>query len=121
MVCPAAKRAREAQTYLDQLCQVAVSIARAHGLSQAFLTMVREHRGDDLEAWRAEATSSGIGELAHFARGLWDDLPAIKAGLTLEWSNGVTEGHIHRLNPVKRQGYGRAGFALLRQRLLQAV
>jgi transposase len=36
-------------------------------------------------------------------------------------SNGVTEGQIHRLKLVKRQGYGRAGIALLRQRILQAV
>jgi transposase len=46
---------------------------------------------------------------------------AITAGLTLEWSNGVTEGQIHRLKLVKRQGYGQAGFALLRRRVLQAA
>ncbi len=39
----------------------------------------------------------------------------------LAWSNGVTAGQIHRLTLVKRQGYGRAGFALLRQRVLQAA
>jgi transposase len=59
--------------------------------------------------------------VARFARGLQDALRAIKAGLTLEWSNGVTEGHVHRLKLVKRQGYGRAGFARLRQRVLQAA
>ena len=83
--------------------------------------MVRERRGDDLEAWMAEATDSGIPELARFVRGLQDELTAIKAGLTLEWSNGVTEGHVHRLKLVERQGYGRAGFALLRQLVLQAA
>jgi transposase len=121
MVCPVAKRSREAQTYLDQLCQMEAGIARAHGLSHAFLAMVRERRGDDLEAWMAEATGSGSEELARFAHGLQGDLLAIKAGLTLEWSNGVTEGQIHRLKLVKRQGYGRASFALLRQRVLQAA
>ena len=114
MVCPAAKRSREARTYLDQLCQMDADIARAYALSQAFLAMVRERRGHDLEAWMAEATHRGIGKPACFARGLQDDLIAIKAGLTLEWSNGATGGRIHRLKPVKRQGYGRAGFALLR-------
>ncbi len=69
----------------------------------------------------AEATDSGITELARFAQGLQDDLSAITAGLTLAWSNGVTEGQIHRPKLVKRQGYGRAGFALLRQRVLQAA
>ena len=86
-----------------------------------FLRMVRERRGDALEAWMAEATHSGIAELARFARGLQDDLSAITAGLTLEWSNGVTEGQIHRLKLLKRQGDGRAGFTLLRQRILQAA
>jgi transposase len=121
MVCPAAKRSREAQTYLDQLCAMDAGIAQAHRLTYAFLAMVRERRGADLEAWMAEAISSGIDALARFARGLQDDFVAIKAGLTVEWSNGVTEGQIHRLKLVKRQGYGRAGFTLIRQRVLQAA
>jgi transposase len=77
--------------------------------------------GEALEAWMTEAADSGIAAVARFARGLQVDLPAIKAGLTLAWSNGVTEGQIHRLKLVKRQGYGRAGFALLRQRVLHAA
>jgi transposase len=121
MVCPAAKRSADAQRYLDQLCQLDASIARAYGLSQAFLTMVRERRGAALEAWMAEAMDSGLEALARFARGLRHDLAAVTAGLTLEWSNGATEGHVHRLKLVKREGYGRAGFALLRQRVLQAA
>jgi transposase len=121
MVCPAAKQSHEAQTYVAQLCQLDVDIARAHALSQAFLAMVRERRGHALEAWIAEATQRGIEALARFARGLQDDLTAVTAGLTLAWSNGVTEGHIHRLKLMKRQGDGRAGFALLRERVLHAA
>jgi transposase len=121
LVCPAAKRSREAQTYLDQLCQIDAGSARAHRLTHAFLAMVRERRGADLEAWMAEAVSSGIDALARFARGLQDDLVAITAGLTLEWSNGVTEGQIHRLKLVKRQGYGRAGVTFIRPRVLHAA
>jgi transposase len=121
MVRPAAKRPHDAQMDLDQLDQMDAGIARAPGLTHALLAMVRERRGDHLEAWMAEATHSGIPELARFARGLQDDLTAIKAGLTLEWSHGVTEGHVHRLKLVKRQGDGRASFALLRPRVLQAA
>jgi transposase len=121
MVGQAAKRSAEAQTSLDQLCQVEASVARAYALSQAFVALVRERRGDDVEAWMAEAMHRGIDELARFARGLQDDLRALTAGLTLEWNNGVTEGQIHRLKLVKRQGDGRAGFALVRQRVLQAA
>jgi transposase len=83
------------------------------------MTAVRP--GAHLKAWMAEAMHSGIEALARFARGLQEDLAAVTAGLTLAWSNGVTEGHVHRLKLVKRQSYGRAGFALLRQRVSQAA
>ncbi len=69
----------------------------------------------------AEAADSGIAALARFARGLQDELTAITAGLTLAWSNGVTEGHVHRPKLMKCQDYGRAGFTLLRQRVLPAA
>src|SRR5262252_4929561 len=103
-----------AQTYLDQLCQMEAGIARAYRLTQGFLTLVRERRGRDLEAWLTAATDSGIDALARFAHGLQEDLAAVTAGLTLGWSNGPVEGQITRLKLLKRQGYGRAGFPLLR-------
>jgi transposase len=120
-VCPEAKRSPDAQTYVDQLTQMKPSIAQAYQLSQAFLTLVRERRGDELDAWMTTAIHSGIETLARFAQGLQEDLAAVKAGLTLPWSNGPVEGQITRLKLLKRQGYGRAGFLLLRQRALQAA
>ena len=71
--------------------------------------------------WIAAVPRSAIAALARFAPGLQDDLSAITAGLPLEWSYGVTEGQIHRLKLLKRQGYGRAGVALLRQRVRLAA
>lgn len=95
-------------------------LAQLYELAVGFLTLVRERRGEDLETWRAQAMNSGVEALAQFAEGMQDDLAAIQAGLTLPWSNGVTEGHINRLKLLKRQGYGRAHVALLRQRMVQA-
>src|SRR5262249_11854048 len=122
-VCPAAarKRAQDAQLYVDQLTQAHPTIAQAYTLSQAFLALVRERRGDALAAWITEASASEIAVLARFAEGLQDDLAAITAGLTLPWSNGAVEGHVNRLKLLKRQSYGRAGVGLLRQRMMQAV
>jgi transposase len=120
-VCPETKRAQDAQLYVDQLIQAHPVIAQAYTLSQDFLALVRERRGADLEAWITEASASGIAALVRFAQGLQEDLAAIQAGLTLPWSNGVVEGHVNRLKLLKRQGYGRAGVGLLRQRLMQAV
>jgi len=117
----AAKRSVEEQTYLDQLCALSPTVDLANTLTQAFLALVRERRGDQLDGWMADAQRSGIEALARFAGGLLSDLAAVRAGLTLEWSNGVTEGHNHRLKLIKRQAYGRAGFDFLRQRVLQAT
>jgi transposase len=49
---------------------------------------------------------------------LSSDLSAVEAALSLAWSNGPVEGQVNRLKFVKRQGYGRACFALLKRRVL---
>jgi hypothetical protein len=36
----------------------------------------------------------------------------------LPWNSGVVEGHVNRIKMLKRQMFGRAGFALLRKRVL---
>jgi hypothetical protein len=84
LVCPAAKRSQDAQPAVEQLCQVDAGVARTNQLIQAFLAIARERRGHDLEAWMAEATHSGIDELARFTLALQEDLAAVTAGLTLE-------------------------------------
>jgi transposase len=81
--------------------------------------MVRRRTGAQLPQWLAEVTVEGNSELQRFGRGLQTDLAAVQAGLTERWSQGQVEGQINRLKFLKRQGYGRAGFALLQQRVLQ--
>jgi transposase len=46
------------------------------------------------------------------------DLSAVAAAVETSWSTGQVEGQINRLKMIKRQMYGRAGFALLRARVL---
>jgi transposase len=53
-----------------------------------------------------------------FARGLSRDIEAVRAAVTLPWSNGQTEGQIDRLKTLKRAMYGRANVDLLRARML---
>jgi transposase len=83
--------------------------------------MVRERQGTRLDAWIADAQASGIDGLARFASGLLTDEAAVRAGLTLVWSNGQVEGNVNRLKLIKRQMYGRANFDLLRQRVLHTA
>jgi len=37
----------------------------------------------------------------------------VRAGVTERWSNGPTEGFVHKLKLAKRQAYCRAGLALV--------
>jgi transposase len=68
-----------------------------------------------------ETIRSGNEALARFAQGLQEDLAAVNAGFTLPWSHGPVERQITRLQWLTRQGHGRAGFPLLRQRVLQTA
>jgi transposase len=112
----------EEREYLQRLCDHEPSIARAYELAQEFATMARERQGPGaFEAWLTIATASGIAELDRFARGLTGDQAAVEAGLSLEWSNGQTEGQVNKLKLLKRSMYGRANFDLLRLRLLHAA
>ena len=46
------------------------------------------------------------------------DIAAVTAGLSLPVSSGPVEGNVNRTKMIKRQMYGRAGFDLLRKRIL---
>ena len=93
-------------------------IAVLVGLSDRFTTLLRERQQDTLDSWIADARSSDIKEVRHFAIQLTRDEAAVRAACTVEWSNGQTEGQVNRLKVLKRAMYGRAKFDLLRQRVL---
>jgi transposase len=117
---PVKQRSTVETQYLAHLQTVATDLTASFGLIQAFLAMVRERTGVQLPDWMARVAKEGCDALQRFANGLYADLAAVQAGLTEEWSNGVTEGHVHRVKLLKRQCYGRAGFATLRARVLQS-
>ena len=87
-------------------------------LTQGFLRLVRQRLPDHLDDWIEQAENSSIQSLQRFANGLKDDYDAVKAGLTLEVSNGQVEGQNNRLKMLKRQMFGRAGLDLLAKRLI---
>jgi transposase len=80
--------------------------------------MVRQRHCDEFGAWITEVQQNGVKELRAFAKGLLKDASAVRTGLSLSWSNGPTEGFVHRLKLLKRQADGRAGVDFLRHRLL---
>jgi transposase len=91
---------------------------RTYQQVQGFCQMVRQRHSEGFDAWIAEVQQHGVKELRAFAKGLLKDAAAVRAGLSLIWSNGPMEGFIHRLKLLKRQAYGRAGVDFLRHRIL---
>jgi transposase len=87
-------------------------------LALQFRAMLRWRKVKRLKPWMNQATKSGFAFLAQFARALQRDFDAVRLAITTRWNNGPLEGHINRLKVIKRQMYGRAGFELLRARVL---
>ena len=75
----------------------------------------------DLDGWLEASRASEIPALASFSDGLSRDYAAVRAALNEPWSSGQAKGQINRLKTLKRQMYGRAGFELLRKRVLCAA
>ena len=93
---------------------------QANPLVRSFRTMLAERQPDRLEDWLVSAEHSSIPEVKCFASSLRGDYAAIQAALSQPWSNGQVEGQVNRLKLIKRQMYGRAGFDLLRKRVILA-
>jgi transposase len=107
--------------YLARLGAADSEVAQAQELADGFMTMVRERPAGHLARWLEQVEASAIRELHRFAEGIQKDYAAVEAGLTLPWSNGQTESQVGRLKLLKRAMYGRAGFELLRRRVVYRV
>lgn len=90
-----------------------------YDLAQTFCRMIRNRDVGCLDVWLGAASTSSARELRGFATHLQQDHAAVRAALSLPWSNGQTEGQITRLKLLKRQMYGRANLDLLKRRFLR--
>jgi transposase len=108
----------EQQTYMDRflhLCPSAWGLRR-HALR--FRAMLRWASARRLSDWMTTAEESAFPFLANYARNLRRDYRAVELAIEKPWSNGPVEGQINRLKAIKRQMYGRAGFELLKARVM---
>ena len=66
-----------------------------------------------LEDWLTRVEADDQPELHSLAAGIRSDQQAVTAGLALPYHSGAMEGNASKIKMIKRQMYGRAGFALL--------
>lgn len=92
-----------------------------HALTVEFRDALQQRDGQRVRQWIHHATQSAVTPLVRFAGALRRDFAAVVAAAEIKWSSGQVEGQINRLKTIKRQMYGRAGFPLLRARVLPVV
>jgi transposase len=109
----------EGQALLARMEQANPAFGELYRLTVQFTEMLRKRQPEQLRPWLDVARASDLRELKSLAEGIERDYDAVEAALRLPYSTGPVEGNINRLKLIKRSGYGRAGFDLLRLRVLE--
>jgi transposase len=115
------KRKPAEQARLDAIRGCRIELAEALDLADGFANLIRKQSTGTLSEWLTRGETSPDPALRRFAEGIRSDEASVQAAVTQRWSNGPVEGHVNRLKTIKRQMYGRAGFVLLRARVLSAA
>jgi len=106
------------QAFVSALLAQAPELANGIAIAKRLNLLLRRKSQESLAAVLADAAGT---PLAEFATSLRHDLAAVQAALDLPWTTSPAEGQINRLKMLKRTMYGRAGFPLLRARVLHAA
>ncbi len=106
------------QAFVSALLAQAPDLANGIAVAKRLNLLFRHESQESLDAVLADAAST---PLAEFAANIRRDLAAVQAALDLPWTTSPAEGQINRLKMLKRTMYGRAGFPLLRARVLHAA
>jgi transposase len=109
----------------DDQAQLAAVTARCPHLDalaghiRSFAEMMTHRQGLlALEDWLTRVEADDQPQLHSFASGIRRDQQAVTAGLALPYSSAAMEGTVNKIKTIKRQMYGRAGFPLLRKRVI---
>ena len=118
---PVKRLTTKQQAQLTRMCQDEAEFFVIYQLAQAFIALLHQQTDEGLTQWLEQAQRSSVAELVSFANGILRDEAAVRAGLSLKWSQGQVEGAVNRVKLIKRSMYGRAKFDLLRIRVLYAA
>jgi transposase len=108
------------QSLLSQLTGACPEMTSLAGLVRSFAALLKPDPANQarLQDWTRTARACDLPNVHAFTRGLDLDAQAVIAAVTTPFHNGRTEGVNTKTKMIKRQMYGRAGFTLLRHRIL---
>jgi transposase len=107
--------ASDDRPFIDALRHEVPELAIAADLVSRLTQILRRRSSEPLDDWVQATVTTPLGSFASMLR---RDLDAVQAAIDTPWSTSPVEGQISRLKMLKRTMYGRAGFDLLRQRVL---
>jgi len=110
-----------ASRFINRMCAKEPQFKLAQKLALEFYKILKTKNKKSLNRWFDDVSDSELIDLQRVARGMEADLAAVSEAVVSRWSNGVVEGHVNRLKMLKRQMYGRAGFELLRRRVMSPL
>jgi transposase len=103
------------QNFVSRLLLKAPALAECVAAAKRLNAVLRRKSKEALGKVLEDVGKTALGS---FASNLRRDLSAVQAALDLPWTTSPAEGQINRLKMLKRTMFGRAGFALLRARVL---
>jgi transposase len=107
------------QAQLAAITAACPHLAALAGHIRGFAEMMTRRQGLlALEDWLTRVEADDQPQPHSFASGIRRDQQAVTAGLALPCSSAAPEGNVNKIKMIKRQMYGRAGFALLRKRVI---
>jgi len=106
------------QRPFDRISAQCPDVIELRQMALAFRAALTGGDAAKLRLWIEGARRCEYGPVVRFAYGLRKDLLAVSAAVEASWRISQVEGQINRLKMIKRQMYGRAGFRLLRARVL---
>ncbi len=118
---PEARLSLDQRRFVTALTSASEPVRVARELTVEFGRFVRARDAAALDPWLVRASACDLAEFRDFAASLRHDGGAVRAAVSLAWSNGQTEGQVNRLKMLKRQMYGRASVGLLERRVLSAA
>jgi len=115
------KLSDDQRSYLGEFLRVCPVARELRRMVLRFRALLRWRKTGRLRSWIDAAVKSGFQFVGAYAKTLLRDVQAAELAISVPWSNGPLEGHINRLKTIKRQMYGRAGFELLKVRVMPFV
>ena len=106
------------RSFISRLLSQVPGLSDCIAVAKRLNTLLRQQSEESVDAVLVDAAGTALEE---FAAGLQRDIEAVRAALETPWTTSPAEGQINRLKVLKRTIFGRAGFDLLRARVLETA